>query len=490
MHNSLGKPCAVLVAALSFTGPLAAQTGARATSLTLADAIALARERSHQARAAEAARDAAEHRAGAFTASLLPQLSIGGNVPSYNRSIIEVLQPDGSTLFRPQNLTTAALTATVAQTIPFTGGDLFVSSSLSRLSVSGAQEDLSWQSTPVLIGLRQPLFRPNTVGWNRREQRYDLELAEQQYLESREDLSLETSTLFFTTYAAEVTLANALANAAVNDTLYRLNTGRYDIGSIGENDLLQSELALLRARTAVDGARLDLERSMAALKLALNLPADASVTIVIPDSAPTVELDTARAVAEALRNSSAVSRVALDEVQADRRVAEARLNNGFGAVLQASYGFNATGPAMQSAYQDLLEAQRVTLSVDIPLWQWGVRRESVRAAESDREGVRASAERTIEQTALDARFAALDLAQARRGLVLSATADTVAQKRFEIAYNRYVIGRISVDNLYIAQNEKDEARQAYVRALIRYWEAYYRLRRVTLYDFEQGQAIR
>jgi len=74
--------------------------------------------------------------------------------------------------------------------------------------------------------------------------------------------------------------------------------------------------------------------------------------------------------------------------------------------------------------------------------------------------------------------------------MLSAKADTVAQKRFEVAYNRYVIGRIGIDNLYIAQNEKDQAVNQYLQALRGYWAAYYRLRQATLYDFEARARIR
>ena len=72
---------------------------------------------------------------------------------------------------------------------------------------------------------------------------------------------------------------------------------------------------------------------------------------------------------------------------------------------------------------------------------------------------------------------------------MSAKADTVAAKRFEVAYNRYVIGRIGIDNLYIAQNEKDQAVNQYLQALRNYWVAYYRLRQTTLYDFEGGAVI-
>jgi outer membrane protein TolC len=111
-------------------------------------------------------------------------------------------------------------------------------------------------------------------------------------------------------------------------------------------------------------------------------------------------------------------------------------------------------------------------------------------SKADRAGTESRTQSTLEQTAHEARFAALELSQAKRNLALSATADTVAGKRFEVAYNRYVIGRISIDNLYIAQGEKDQARTQYVRALRGYWEAYYRLRRVTLYNFEREEVIR
>lgn len=65
----------------------------------------------------------------------------------------------------------------------------------------------------------------------------------------------------------------------------------------------------------------------------------------------------------------------------------------------------------------------------------------------------------------------------------------MAAKRFEVALNRYVIGRITIDNLYVAQTEKDQALGNFVQALRGYWQAYYRLRRLTLYDFAAGEEI-
>jgi outer membrane protein TolC len=185
-----------------------------------------------------------------------------------------------------------------------------------------------------------------------------------------------------------------------------------------------------------------------------------------------------------------VSGVALDEVQARRRVTEARLAGGPGATVQASYGLNATALDANLAYRNLGEARSFTLTVQLPLWQWGAHREGVQAAEADRERVTSLSQTTVEQTAHEAHFAALELGQARRNLALVAKADSVAGKRFEVAYNRYVIGRIGVDNLYIAQAEKDQGLTEFVQALRGYWLSYYRLRRATLFDFATGQPIR
>ncbi len=291
-------------------------------------------------------------------------------------------------------------------------------------------------------------------------------------------------------YAAHAGLANAEANAAVNDTLYRINTGRLQVGRIGENDLLQSQLALLRSRAALEAARLENERAMASLRLALGLPPDRPINLAVTTDVPDVEPDTVVAVAEALRNAATMSQVELQNVQARRRVTEAQLAQGIGASVTAVYGFNATAPDVRTAYQNLLESQQLTVSVQMPLWQWGAHGSGVRAAEAERDRTTQQTAATVEQLALQAKFAALGLTQARRNLAVQAVADSVAGKRFEVAYNRYVIGKITIDNLYIAQNEKDQALLQFVGALRGYWIAYYQLRSITLYDFAAGKPIR
>ena len=125
----------------------------------------------------------------------------------------------------------------------------------------------------------------------------------------------------------------------------------------------------------------------------------------------------------------------------------------------------------------------------MPMVQWGAGNAQVEAAKADEQRVAANNKSRRDALAEDARFSVLQLQQAQRNVVIAAKADTVSAKQFEVARNRYIIGKISNTDLYNAQNDKDQAVIAYVQALRTYWTSYYHLRRVTLYDFATKSAL-
>ena len=58
--------------------------------------------------------------------------------------------------------------------------------------------------------------------------------------------------------------------------------------------------------------------------------------------------------------------------------------------------------------------------------------------------------------------------QAELQLNVAAKADTEGARRFAVAKDRYVIGKMGIGELYIAQAEKDAALNAYVQAIRAY----------------------
>ncbi|HWJ12211.1 MAG TPA: TolC family protein [Gemmatimonadaceae bacterium] len=470
-----------LIALVAATAVLA-PSRAEAQGLTLQDAIAMAQRQGPSAQVARSSRDAARYRNDAFNSRLLPQLFLSGDAANYNHGINPITLPDGSTAFIGQSQNQSSMQVGFSQRIPLTGGLVSVGEQVKRFDEFGNLNNRSWQTSHVL-SIQQDLFKPRTVVWEERVQSLGASVAERSYLEAREDVAGSTADAFFNLYAQQITLANATANVAVNDTLYNLNKGRFEVGKIGENDLLKSELALLRARAAVEDARLARDRAEAALRRTIAYPDGQPLSIVAPDSIPNVDADPELAVKEALKNSSVMEQGALDNVLAKRQLNSAKLSNRFNASISATFGFNQTAPVFSEAYQSPLGRQALSVGVNLPMMQWGAGHADVQAAKADDQRVSTNNRMRTDALVEDARFAALQLQQAQRNVLLAAKADTVSVKQFEVARNRYIVGKISNTDLYNAQTDKDNSIVAHVQALRNYWTSFYRLRRVTLYDF-------
>jgi hypothetical protein len=74
----------------------------------------------------------------------------------------------------------------------------------------------------------------------------------------------------------------------------------------------------------------------------------------------------------------------------------------------------------------------------------------------------------------------------QKQLYIAAKADTVAQLRYDVAKQRFYIGKIFVSDLNIALTDKDIAKRGYLAQLKNYWQYYYNIRRLTLFDFEKS----
>ena len=74
-------------------------------------------------------------------------------------------------------------------------------------------------------------------------------------------------------------------------------------------------------------------------------------------------------------------------------------------------------------------------------------------------------------------------------VALSAKSDTISQMRYNVTKERFLIGKIDVLDLNIAQTERDAAKQKYINTLSNFWQFYYNMRRLTLFDFEKQKPL-
>ncbi|MBC8486228.1 MAG: TolC family protein [Bacteroidetes bacterium] len=457
--------------------------------LTLDDAVKIARLQSPEALMAKHRFRASYWEYRSYRASYLPSLELDGTLPNFNRSIQRISVPEGELLSERQ-YAEYSVNAYIRQRIGFTGGQLFLRSGLERLdNFTDSSTITQYLSTPINIGYSQPIFKFNPFKWEKKLEPMKYEEAKKKYIEEMEQVSLTATNYFFNLFLAQIRQKIALVNLANYDTLYKIARGRFNLGKIAENDLLQLELQFLRANAAVDDVRLDVENRLFQFKSFLRIKDDIPIEIIPPSDMNPFKVEASKAIAEARSNNSDALAFVRRLLEAEREVNRAKMDGRFDAELYAVYGLMQSSIEFDQAYTNPLDQQQLSVGIKLPVLDWGVAKGKIKMAESNQELVRTSVEQ--EQIDFDQE---IFLKVARFNMQynqvkIAAKADTVAQKGYDITKARYMIGRISITDLNIAQTETDNSKSSYINALRTYWVNYYEIRQLTLYDFERKMLI-
>ena len=484
--NSKFQISLFLVVLLLFVAP---DASSQVQTFTLDQSIEYAKQNSPLSRAARFSILSAKWRYKSFRADLLPELSLAGNVPNYRlgTSITPTASGNQAIDFNNSN---ANIGASISQAILPTGGSLSINSSLSRLGIFRGEDRYEWVSTPITIRLNQPLFQFNNLKWRNRTEPLRYEIAKKQYVEDMEDIAFTATQNYFDLLLAKINVEVAEFNVTVNDSIYNISQGRFQVGSIAENELLQSELEYRNARASLTTAVLEYQRAEEVFKAFLGIEDTQLIEIDVPSVAPEVDVDVQKALELALENNSTSLQFELNELLADQAYEQAKKNGSFSANITAEYGFNdRTIGDFVEVYDNPGDLQSFNIGFQIPLFNWGKNLAEVRSARNQQMATANNIAYQRLQFELSVKSTVREFPQLRSQVELAQVSDEIAARRYDVAKNRYLIGRIDVTDLFIAQNQKDSSRRSYIQSLRSYWIGYYNLRRLTLYDFEQDVPI-
>jgi outer membrane protein len=480
------KIICLLVSLVALAGR--AQTPAPSRSFTLAEVIGLALKESAVTRLATANKENSFWQWQNFRAGYKPQLALTGTLPDFSRTISPVVQPDGTTAFRQVAINNAALELRLSQDISLTGGTVFFNSQVQRFDDFDRRQK-SYNSNPAIIGLSQPLFGYNALAWNKKIEPLRYEESRRKYLEDRETISLTATQYFFDLLVEQVNADIAAKNLANNEAIFKIAEEKYRLGKLSQNDLLQLRLTLINARTALAQATLEARMQGLQLKNYVGFTGAEDLALVLPQAIPALTVTAATALAEARRNRKESVAFARRLLQAQQQVKKAKGENGFNANLFATYGLTNQAGTFTDSYLRPIDQQRVRVGFDLPLVDWGRQRAALKIAQVNQQ----LTAYTVEQEEVAFEQAVItqvsQFEMLRERLQLSAQADTIAQQRYEIAQKTFLIGKISITDLNIATGEKDQAKRTYLAALRDFWQAYYNLRTLTLYDFENDKPL-
>ena len=304
-----------------------------------------------------------------------------------------------------------------------------------------------------------------------------------------EQIAIKASGYFFDLLLAQVNYQIAETNLGNTKNIQRIAKEKFDLGKISKNEILQLELEQLKAQKAVGIAKRDMEIATLNLRSYTGLQNTDKIALSLPDAITHMQVSADKVLAEAYANRSDAIAFIRRMTEAERDVSKAKGDNGLNAALTAQLGYSKSGTAIPKVYQSPQDQQQVQVIFTIPILDWGRSKSRTKTAQANLELTKYAVEqdKQIFTQEIVTQVTLFDLMKDQ--LLLTSGADSIASEKYQIAKDRYVLGNLSITDLSIAFQEKDQAKRDYISALRDFWGAYYQLRYLSLYDFERGEKI-
>jgi outer membrane protein TolC len=480
----------IIVTLLLLTGGKAVAQK-QVVTFSLQDAIRIAQQQSPDALMAKHRYRSSYWQFRTYRATYLPGLKFDATIPNLNRSIEAITMPDGSSDYVPRSLINYSASLSLNQKVGWTGGEVFLNTGIQQMTNFYTDTTTKqFLADMVSVGFRQPIFTYNEYKWDKKIEPLKYEEAQRTYLEDNEQVAITAINRFFNLLTAQIEKEISEKNYANYDTLYKIAKGRFNMGKIAENELLQLELNLLKAEASLEQSDLNYNNMLFLFKSYMRLKTDDEIRLIPPVVKNYFNVPLQRAVEEAKANTSSGLEFQRRLLQAQSDVNRAKMNGRFDAQLYASFGLTQTADFIEDVYKNPLDQERVTLGITLPILDWGRARGNIRMAESNHDLVVTAVEQDRIDFEQDIYLQVMQFGMQKKQLYIAAKSDTVAQKRYNVTYKRYMIGKVNdVLELNNAQIDTDNANMGYVRSLKNYWVNYYKIRKMTLYDFENQLPI-
>lgn len=467
---------------------VATTRGEELNSLSLSEAIAMARMRSVDAAVAANELRAAYWEYRSYKADLLPEVNFAATLPSIRRQYSTYMNADGSYSFVRNNFMQMNGELSLSQNIWLTGGKISLNSSVDYLKQMDAVSRPRYMSIPLAITLQQPLFGLNRIKWDRKISPLKYNEAKAGYISATEDIAVRTIATYFSLVMAEENLTIARQNIENSRKLYNVAKEKREMGRISGNDLLQMELNLLDAESALSESESNSRSAMFDLRSLLALGDSTRVVTDIPATLPNIKINFKEALEKALARNKFATSMRRRQLEAELEVAKSR-GDLRQISLYAQLGFSGTDSRFMQAYGNTVSNQIVEVGVSIPLIDWGKRRGKIKMAESNRKVVESRLRQESDDFSRALFLLVERFSNQQRRVEIAKRADTIALKRYNANVETYIIGKISTLDLNDSRISKDKARRDYINELYAYWSYYYQIRSITLWDYAANLEI-
>jgi outer membrane protein TolC len=455
--------------------------------LTLEQAIKLAADSSVEAYRIENVYLAKYWEYRNYKAARLPSLTLNLTPAKYNRDIVQrYLSDEDRDVYRTQQSYFSYGNLSLQQNIDLTGGTFYVNSSLSYLRSIGNTGYTQYSSVPVRFGYSQELLGYNPFKWDKLIEPLKIDEAKRERTVEKEALSQNTVEYFFDLILAQQNEELESKIFQDCDTLCHIGQEKYRIGNLSGTDLLSLNLERVDAQNNLNQAHNAKKKAQYALAALLSLPYQIEIELIAPEELPPTIITMERALVLTRENNPGYLEQNGHVLEAQQELDKVKKRRHLNANIDMSIGFNQFAEKIGGAYKRPMQQDVVSIDLTIPLLDWGIGKGNYNKAINNLNIAKAEMRRKKQEMDADV-IAAVNDFQIQQQMVLSAkNAITLAQEVYKNGKESFMVGRMPLNDFLGIMKKQQETQTKYFEALKNCWFTYYKIRSMTLYDFQNN----
>ena len=341
----------------------------------------------------------------------------------------------------------------------------------------------------LFLSIDQPIFTYNRTKLQIKELELALENSQLNYAMQRLSMERLVAQYFYTVYQRQQSLIIADDAYQNMQSSYLIIKNKVDAGLSAREELFQAELNLATSRSDYENSIVDLENAKDDFKLLVGLSLFDDI-IVIPDiTVDTVNIDIGFAIDHGLANRMELRQRKIDIETSQFDLITTKALNEFKGVVSLSVGLFGDNENLGDVYANPTDNEAVSLSLSIPLWDWGERESRIRASEISIETQELSFDEEQNDIIINVRKVYRNLNNLKNQIEIAIQNVTNAQLTYELNLEKYENGDLTGMDLNIYQNQLSEKKLAHTNALISYKLELLNLKIQTLYDFENQVSV-
>ena len=391
-----------------------------------------------------------------------------------------------------QSLSTEG-TFRVSQPILLTNGEISLVNTFgwqdNKSTIDGETNSNRAFRNNLYLQFTQPIFQPN-------KQKMDLKELELNYENSRISYALQRlrteqsiTSQFYAVHMNQENLninRSELENARKNFEVMEM---RVKAGLSAESELFQAEINLTSAQSNVEQAIVNFENSKDALKQTLGMPLDEIIEVEAIITVNPVSINMEDAIDYGLRSRMEIRQRENSISQSEMDLINIKAQNQMSGNVSMSIGITGNDEKFSDLYANPTQNPRVSLSLSVPIFDWGARKARIRAQQTQL----TIANLNYEEIKVDIELA---IRQSYRRLANLSTQIEIAEKRVENSQRTYDLNNVKYNNgdingLEISQyqSQLSSNKSQLLQSQINYKTELLNIKILSLYDFDKKEPV-